>query len=60
MENTGEGDEAEPMGDIKPDPTAQMATNNNFICDICDKNMQSSYNLKRHKVAVHKDTRGRT
>ena len=50
----GVGGEIEPMEDIKPDPDAP---NNNFICDICNKNMQSGYNLKRHKVAVHKDTR---
>jgi len=28
-----------------------------YICEICDKNMHSTYNLKRHKVACHKDTR---
>jgi uncharacterized C2H2 Zn-finger protein len=28
-----------------------------FFCEMCNKNLQSNYNLKRHKAAVHKDTR---
>ena len=31
--------------------------NKAHICEICDKNLQSGYNLKRHKAAVHKETR---
>ena len=54
-EMEGIGAEAEPIVDVKPDPNAPV--NTAYICDICNKNMQSSYNLKRHKVAVHKDTR---
>ena len=50
-------DEAESSIDVKPDPNAPV--NPAFVCDICNKNMQSSYNLKRHKVAVRKDTRVR-
>ena len=54
---SGEDHEADgSMPLVKVDLDAP-ATNSTFICDICNKNLQSSYNLKRHKVAVHKDTR---
>ena len=57
-ESGGDNTATEMTVDIKIDLDA-VSPNKNFICDICNKNMQSSYNLKRHKVAVHKDTRVR-
>ena len=42
---------------IKSNGEEADATSKAYICEICDKNLQSSYNLKRHKAAVHKETR---
>ena len=50
---------------VAADPSAALAIKANeeaeatkaYICEICDKNLQSGYNLKRHQAAVHKDTR---
>ena len=28
-----------------------------YTCDICNKDLQNNYNLKRHRQAVHKETK---
>jgi len=28
-----------------------------FVCDLCNKDFQNTYNLKRHRINVHKETK---